>query len=134
MALPSLIPPANGERSDGVRFSRSGLIGPRRILVVAPQPFYEDRGTPIALRQVLQAASELGYRVDLLTFPVGSDVDLPGLTTIRAGNPLGVRSVPVGLSLRKGPVTRRQYSLPISPASANAAALSRSTTTWARPS
>lgn len=101
MALPSLIPPANGERSDGVRFSRSGAIGPRRILVVAPQPFYEDRGTPIALRQVLQAASELGYRVDLLTFPVGSDVDLSGLTTIRAGNPLGVHSVPVGLSLRK---------------------------------
>ena len=36
--------------------------------------------------------------------------------------------------LRIVPVTRRQYSLPISPATANAAALSRSITTWARPS
>jgi glycosyltransferase involved in cell wall biosynthesis len=68
---------------------------------VAPQPFYQDRGTPIALRQVLQAATELGYQVDLLTFPVGTDAHLPGLRTYRAGNPLDIRSVPIGLSLRK---------------------------------
>jgi glycosyltransferase involved in cell wall biosynthesis len=81
--------------------SRSGEIAARRILVVAPQPFYQDRGTPIALRQVLQAASELGYQVDLLTFPVGTDAHLPGLRTYRASNPLAIRSVPIGLSLRK---------------------------------
>lgn len=68
---------------------------------MAPQPFYEDRGTPIALRQVLQAASELGYRADLLTFPVGTDVHLPGLRTFRSDNPLGIGAVPIGLSLRK---------------------------------
>ena len=101
MTLSSVIPPVRSERSAGMRFSHSGEIAPRRILAVAPQPFYQDRGTPIALRQVLQAASELGYRVDLLTFPVGSDVHLPGLRTFRAGNPLAIRSVPVGLSLRK---------------------------------
>ena len=81
--------------------SRSGEIAVRRILAVAPQPFYQDRGTPIALRQVLQAASELGYQVDLLTFPLGTDAHLPGLRTYRAGNPLGIRSVPIGLSVRK---------------------------------
>jgi glycosyltransferase involved in cell wall biosynthesis len=69
--------------------------------VVAPQPFYQDRGTPIALRQVLQALSQLDYRVDLLTFPIGDDIILPGLRTFRAGNPLGYSSVPVGLSIRK---------------------------------
>lgn len=73
----------------------------RRLLVVAPQPFYEDRGTPIALRQVLEALSNLGHRVDLLSFPVGEDIDLPGLRIFRASNPFGVKSVPVGLSLRK---------------------------------
>ena len=93
--------PASGEESGARRFSSPGRIAARRILVVAPQPFYEDRGTPIALRQVLQAASELEYRVDLLTFPVGSDVHLPGLRTLRAGNPLAIRSVPIGLSIRK---------------------------------
>lgn len=76
-------------------------IPARRILVVAPQPFYEDRGTPIAVRQVLQALGELGRSVDLLTFPIGSDLNIPGLNIIRSANPLGFRRVPIGLSLRK---------------------------------
>lgn len=74
---------------------------PHRILVVAPQPFYEDRGTPIALRQVLQALGELGYAVDLLTFPVGTDVQVPGLQIHRSANPFALRSVPIGLSAPK---------------------------------
>jgi glycosyltransferase involved in cell wall biosynthesis len=73
----------------------------RRVLFVAPQPFYEDRGTPIAVRQVLQALGQLGYAVDLLTYPVGSDVTIPGLRIFRGANPFGIRSVPVGLSVRK---------------------------------
>jgi glycosyltransferase involved in cell wall biosynthesis len=66
--------------------------------MVAPQPFYRDRGTPIALRQVLRALSELGHRVDLLTYPLGSEVDLPGLSIHRCGRWLPVRDVPIGLS------------------------------------
>src|SRR5688572_2334749 len=72
-----------------------------RILIVAPQPFYQDRGTPIALRQVLEALSQLGYGVDLVTFPLGEDIELPGLRIYRAGNPLGIKTVPIGFSLRK---------------------------------
>lgn len=101
MTLSSIIPPVGGEQSAGRRFSRFARTPSRHILAVAPQPFYQDRGTPIALRQVLQAASELGYRVDLVTFPVGAEVHLPGLRTFRAANPLAIRAVPVGLSLRK---------------------------------
>jgi glycosyltransferase involved in cell wall biosynthesis len=71
------------------------------MLVVAPQPFYQDRGTPIALRQVLQALSELGRQVDLVTYPVGLDVPLPGLRVFRSSNPLRYSSVPIGFSLRK---------------------------------
>jgi glycosyltransferase involved in cell wall biosynthesis len=91
--------PASGEAR-----SNHGVVPSlpeRRILVLAPQPFYEDRGTPIALRQVLEALGELGYRVDLLTFPVGTDVPTPGLSIFRTANPLRIRSVPVGFSLRK---------------------------------
>jgi glycosyltransferase involved in cell wall biosynthesis len=72
-----------------------------RVLFVAPQPFYEDRGTPIAVRQVLLALGQLGYAVDLLTYPVGSDVSIPGLRIFRGANPFGIRSVPVGLSVQK---------------------------------
>lgn len=72
-----------------------------RILVVAPEPYYEDRGTPIAVRRVLEALSELGYAVDLLTYPVGRDAAPAGVTIHRCANPLGFRSVPVGVSFRK---------------------------------
>ncbi|MEZ0333229.1 MAG: glycosyltransferase, partial [Gemmatimonadales bacterium] len=68
---------------------------------MAPQPFYQDRGTPIALRQVLEALSELGHRVDLLTFPVGQDIKLPGLRILRTANPFGFSRVPIGLSPQK---------------------------------
>jgi glycosyltransferase involved in cell wall biosynthesis len=71
------------------------------VLVVAPQPFYEDRGTPIAVCQILQALSQLSYDVDLLTYPVGRALEIPRVRYFRAANPFGVRRVPVGLSLAK---------------------------------
>lgn len=72
-----------------------------RVLVVAPQPFYEDRGTPIAVRNVVEALSQVGYGVDLLTYPVGQPVSIPGVEVFRSANPLRLRSVPVGFSIRK---------------------------------
>jgi glycosyltransferase involved in cell wall biosynthesis len=68
---------------------------------VAPEPFYEDRGTPIAVRQLLTALSQLAYEVDLLTYPVGQTVEIPGVRYVRAGNPFRLRWVPIGFSLRK---------------------------------
>jgi glycosyltransferase involved in cell wall biosynthesis len=89
-------------RGPGER-GRAGMVERTvpRILVVAPQPFYQDRGTPIALRQVLVALGELGRPVDLVTYPVGADVTIPGLRVYRSANPFGYETVPVGLSLRK---------------------------------
>lgn len=72
-----------------------------RVLVVAPQPLGEARGTPIAVCNVLEALSELGCAVDLLTYPVGEPVQIPGVRVIRWANPLGIRHVPIGFSLRK---------------------------------
>lgn len=71
------------------------------MLVVAPQPFYEDRGTPIAVCQVLQALSQLSYDVDLLTYPVGRMLEIPRVRYFRVANPFRVRRVPIGLSLAK---------------------------------
>jgi glycosyltransferase involved in cell wall biosynthesis len=72
-----------------------------RVLVVAPQPFYEDRGTPIAIRHVLEALSASGQRVDLLTFPSGTGVALPGMRIFRVGRWTGIKRVPIGFSFRK---------------------------------
>ncbi|MGN6393538.1 MAG: glycosyltransferase family 4 protein [Gemmatimonadales bacterium] len=101
----SLVEPNDRDHAASGRLGRfaRGLAEPRggRLLVVAPQPFYQDRGTPIAVRQVLQALSELGRQVDLLTYPVGADIEYPGLRIFRASNPVSYRTVPIGLSLRK---------------------------------
>lgn len=72
-----------------------------RVLLVAPQPFYADRGTPIAVRYVLQALHDLGMPADLLTVPLGKDVPVPGATVHRVANPTGARSMPVGFSSTK---------------------------------
>ena len=44
--------------------------GKRRVLVLAPQPFYEDRGTPMAIRELVSALTRLGYAVDLAVLMV----------------------------------------------------------------
>jgi glycosyltransferase involved in cell wall biosynthesis len=81
--------------------ARSNPPASRRVLLVAPQPFYEDRGTPIAVRHVVEGLSQLGYPVDLLTYPVGTNIEAPGLRLIRTANPFRFKSVPVGLSIKK---------------------------------
>ena len=101
MELRTARPRPSGDRHAPPGTSEVGRVAGRRILVVAPQPFYQDRGTPIALRQVLEALSQLGYGVDLLTFPQGEDITLPGLRIFRAANPFGIGTVPIGFSLRK---------------------------------
>jgi glycosyltransferase involved in cell wall biosynthesis len=50
---------------------------------------------------VVEGLSQLGYSVDLLTYPVGSDIQVPGVRLFRSLNPLRFRNVPVGLSLKK---------------------------------
>ena len=72
-----------------------------RVLVVAPQPFYQERGTPIATRLLLEALQAAGHAVDVLTYHVGKDPKLPGVRVFRAPAVPFVRDVPIGFSLRK---------------------------------
>jgi glycosyltransferase involved in cell wall biosynthesis len=72
-----------------------------RILLVTPQPFYEDRGTPIAVQYVARALSEIGAQVDLLAYPIGQEVAIRNVRIRRCANPLGFRRVPIGFSWRK---------------------------------
>src|SRR5579862_8341829 len=72
-----------------------------RVLIVTPQPFYEDRGTPIAVQYVARALSEIGAEVDLLAFPIGQDVAINNVHVYRCANLLRLRRVPIGFSWRK---------------------------------
>jgi glycosyltransferase involved in cell wall biosynthesis len=78
-----------------------GAPARHRVLVIAPEPFYSDRGTPIATRHLLEALSELGYETDVLTYPTGRPLDIPGVRYFRLPNPLRLKVVPIGFSLRK---------------------------------
>ena len=72
-----------------------------KILLVAPQPFYTERGTPIAVRLLAESLCGAGHSVDLLVYHEGQDISMPGLRLIRAGRPPGVRHVPIGISVAK---------------------------------
>jgi glycosyltransferase involved in cell wall biosynthesis len=72
-----------------------------RILVIAPQPFYQERGTPIATRLLIETLQALGHGVDVLTYHVGDDPKLPGVRVFRAPAVPFVRDVPIGFSIRK---------------------------------
>ena len=54
-----------------------------RVLMLAPQPFLEPRGTPISVYQRVQGLASLGHRIDLVTYHLGRDVDIPGVTLHR---------------------------------------------------
>ncbi|HEY2896789.1 MAG TPA: glycosyltransferase family 4 protein [Gemmatimonadaceae bacterium] len=72
-----------------------------RILLIAPQPFFAQRGTPINVRQMAQTLSEAGHEVHLATYPMGEAIEMPNLFVHRALPIPGVRTVPIGFSWRK---------------------------------
>lgn len=72
-----------------------------KILLVAPQPFYQERGTPIAVRLLVETLCGFGHQVDLLVYHDGTDIAIPGMRLIRAGRPPGVGHVPIGISWQK---------------------------------
>ncbi|MFB3907623.1 MAG: glycosyltransferase family 4 protein [Candidatus Eisenbacteria bacterium] len=76
-------------------------VRPLKILFLAPHPFFQDRGTPIADRAVLEALVERGHEVDLLVFPEGREIDLPGCTIHRVPRIRGIGPIRPGFSAGK---------------------------------
>jgi glycosyltransferase involved in cell wall biosynthesis len=72
-----------------------------KILMIAPEPFFEPRGTPFSEYFRIKALSALGHTVDLVTYPFGVDKDIPGLRIFRCGKPPWIKSVRTGPSLAK---------------------------------
>ena len=73
-----------------------------RILVLAPHPFYQDRGTPIDVLLVLRVLTQrASTQVDVLTYHEGESVELPNLRLIRIPSPPGIKNVRPGFSVKK---------------------------------
>jgi glycosyltransferase involved in cell wall biosynthesis len=75
-----------------------------RILMIAPEPFFEPRGTPFSEYHRIRALLELGHTVDLVTYPFGRDVEMPGLRIFRSLRPPFLKHVRIGPSLAKIPL------------------------------
>ena len=72
--------------------------------MIAPEPFFEPRGTPFSEYHRIRALLELGHTVDLVTYPFGRDVTLPGLRVFRCLRPPFIRDVRIGPSFAKIPL------------------------------
>ncbi len=80
-----------------------------KLLFLAPQPFFQERGTPIAVRLALEV---LAHRfrhgrldglteIDLLTYHEGEEIKIPGLNIHRISPPQFIKNVGPGLSVKK---------------------------------
>lgn len=72
-----------------------------RILMIAPQPFFQPRGTPFSVLHRLKALSRLGYKIDLLTYHLGEDVEIDGVTIHRIPKVPFVNRIAIGPSTVK---------------------------------
>jgi glycosyltransferase involved in cell wall biosynthesis len=75
-----------------------------KILMIAPEPFFEPRGTPFSEFHRIRALVELGHTVDLVTYPFGKDVAVPGLRVFRSVRPPFISEVRIGPSFAKIPL------------------------------
>lgn len=75
--------------------------GQMNILLMAPQPFYQERGTPIAIDLLLRVACQRGDYVDVLTYHEGRGVYYPNLVIFRIPNLPFVRNIRPGFSWKK---------------------------------
>ena len=71
------------------------------ILLLAPHPFYIERGSPIAVAKLLDVLSRRGEKVDVLTYNGGEDPDFENVTIFRIADIPRLRMVRPGFSWKK---------------------------------
>jgi len=72
-----------------------------KVLLLAPHPFYQDRGTPIAVSLVLKVLSQRTTQVDVVTYHEGRDLHYEYVTVHRIPNLPFIRGVRPGFSWKK---------------------------------
>lgn len=79
-----------------------------KVLFLAPQPFYQERGTPIAVKIALETLAKKLTRaeptepvIDVLCYAEGEDVQIPGVRIYRTPSPRCLMDIRPGISLKK---------------------------------
>lgn len=72
------------------------------VLLLAPHPFFQNRGTPIDVLLILRALSEnKDTLVDAIVYPEGEDIDLQRVTLYRVPFVKKIKGIRPGFSLKK---------------------------------
>ncbi len=72
-----------------------------KILVLAPHPFFQNRGTPIALRMLLETLCADGHSVTALVYHEGEDVNIPNCRILRTRKLRLINDIAPGFSFKK---------------------------------
>ncbi|MBP1729182.1 MAG: glycosyltransferase, YqgM-like family, partial [Deltaproteobacteria bacterium] len=72
-----------------------------RILMLAPTPFFADRGCHVRILEEARILAALGQRVEIVTYHIGRD--LPGIITRR------IPAIPWYRKLEAGPSWHKPY-------------------------
>lgn len=75
-----------------------------KILMLAPEPFFETRGTPFSVFHRSKALGTLGHEVDLVVYHVGENVNINNVVVHRIPPLPFVKQVKIGPSLIKIPL------------------------------
>lgn len=78
---------------------------PRRILMIAPTPFFADRGCHVQIAEEIWALQRLGYEISLVTYGLGHEV--PYIHTER------IVKIPWYQKLEAGPTLHKFYLDPL---------------------
>lgn len=73
----------------------------KSVLFITPQPFFARRGSPFRVKATVTAIRDLGYEVDLLALPFGTDLPSDGYRLHRGYSIPGIGGIPIGPSWRK---------------------------------
>jgi len=77
---------------------------PLNVLMLAPEPFFQPRGTPISIHFRIKALADLGHRTELITYPLGEDLAFANFTIFRIPNLLRLKKIKIGPSAAKLPL------------------------------
>ncbi len=71
------------------------------ILMIAPQPFFQPRGTPISVLHRLNTLSQLGHKIDLVTYHLGENIPIDNVTYYRIPKVPFIKKIKIGPSKTK---------------------------------
>lgn len=80
---------------------RSNSESAKKVLFLAPQPFYQDRGTPIAVDLLLRVYSQRGEHLDVISYHEGKDVTYPNMRLMRTPRVPLISNIRPGFSWKK---------------------------------